>query len=167
MLIDERPQLRSRGAKVYIISHGLAQVIGPHLAQVGLDASLKHCMQPAVLDGVRRYSHEDNDVAAFGCILRNEVDEEFRFVQKQLKDTVVDLLRVHLKAKHTLKGDDIINMMAEEIEEGMITLEQWNDIVQYMYNEDDSMSLGVMLAGVTLRCLPSRLRNIFSTRFDL
>tara|TARA_B110001452_G_scaffold65022_1_gene51769 strand:+ start:331 stop:882 length:552 start_codon:yes stop_codon:yes gene_type:complete len=30
-------QLRSRGAKVYIISHGLAQVIAPHLAQVGLD----------------------------------------------------------------------------------------------------------------------------------
>ena len=30
-------QAGSRGAKVYIISHGLAQVIVPHLAQVGLD----------------------------------------------------------------------------------------------------------------------------------
>ena len=29
----------------------------------------------ALLDGIRRYSHEDNDVAVFGCILRNEVDE--------------------------------------------------------------------------------------------
>ena len=26
----------------------------------------------ASLDGIRRYSHEDNDVAVFGCILRNE-----------------------------------------------------------------------------------------------
>ena len=45
----------------------------------------------ACLDGVRRYSHEDNDVAVFGCILRNEVDEEFRYVQKQLKQVRVPL----------------------------------------------------------------------------
>ena len=45
----------------------------------------------ACLDGVRRYSHEDNDVAVFGCILRNEVDEEFRYVQKQLKQALVPL----------------------------------------------------------------------------
>ena len=28
--------------------------------------------------GIQHYSSEDNDVATFGCILRNEVEEEFR-----------------------------------------------------------------------------------------
>jgi len=46
---------------------------------------------------VKRYSAENNDVAVFGLILRNEIDEEFRYVQKQLKETVADLLRVYLK----------------------------------------------------------------------
>ena len=31
-------------------------------------------------DGISRYSAVDNDVATFGCIVRSEVDEEFRLV---------------------------------------------------------------------------------------
>jgi hypothetical protein len=34
----------------------------------------------AIINGIRKYSKEDNDVAVFGKILRNECDEEFRFV---------------------------------------------------------------------------------------
>ena len=45
----------------------------------------------AVIKAVNKYHEIDNDVAVFGKILRNEADEEFRFVQKQLKDTVVEL----------------------------------------------------------------------------
>lgn len=42
----------------------------------------------AIIRGVNTYSQADNDVRVFGCILRNEIDEDFRFVQRQLKDTV-------------------------------------------------------------------------------
>ena len=59
----------------------------------------------AVIKAVNKYHEIDNDVAVFGKILRNEVDEEFRFVQKQLKDTVVELLRVYLKGKMPMKTD--------------------------------------------------------------
>ena len=41
-----------------------------------------------------KYSKEDNDVAVFGKILRNECDEEFRFVQIQVKNTIQELLKV-------------------------------------------------------------------------
>ena len=34
----------------------------------------------AVIYGIKTYSKDDNDVAVFGKILRNECDEEFRFV---------------------------------------------------------------------------------------
>ena len=34
----------------------------------------------AIINGIRKYDNEDNDIAVFGKILRNESDEEFRFV---------------------------------------------------------------------------------------
>jgi len=35
----------------------------------------------AIIAGIKRFSKEDADVCLFGKVLRNEVDEEFRFVQ--------------------------------------------------------------------------------------
>ena len=35
----------------------------------------------SIIAALKRYSTEDNDVAVFGKILRNDCDEEFRFVQ--------------------------------------------------------------------------------------
>lgn len=48
----------------------------------------------AIVNGIRKFSSEDNDVAVFGKILRNECDEEFRFVQSQVKNTISELLKV-------------------------------------------------------------------------
>jgi len=48
----------------------------------------------AIINGIKKFSIEDNDVAVFGKILRNECDEEFRFVQGQVKVTISELLRV-------------------------------------------------------------------------
>lgn len=83
-----------------------------------------------------------------------------RFVQKQLVDTVNDLLRVHLKAKHALKSDDVIHNMAEKIENSTISAEQWMDVVQYMYNGDDAMALNVMLKDAAKRWGGARLKEI-------
>ena len=94
----------------------------------------------SIVRAVNKYSDDDNDVCVFGKILRycgccpcsrgldtltvralllgnpcrNEVDEEFRFVQKQLKETVVELLRLYLKGKNPLKTDDAIHDMLVE-----------------------------------------------------
>ncbi len=35
----------------------------------------------AIINGIKKFSKIDNDVCVFGRILRNECDEEFRFVQ--------------------------------------------------------------------------------------
>ena len=35
----------------------------------------------AIINGIKTFSSKDNDIAVFGKILRNESDEEFRFVQ--------------------------------------------------------------------------------------
>jgi len=104
----------------------------------------------ASLDGIRRYSMEDNDVAVFGCILRNEVDEEFRFVQKQLKQTVFELLRVYIKGKQPLKSDAAVAELLIKRSHGFILEEEWSDIVRYMYAQEDAAVLIVRVREVAL-----------------
>lgn len=48
----------------------------------------------AVLNGIKKYTKEDNEILVFAKILKNECDEEFRFVQNQVKNTIVELLKV-------------------------------------------------------------------------
>lgn len=63
----------------------------------------------SIVAGIQAYSGEDNDICVFGKILRNEVDEEFRFVQSQLKTTVTDLLKMHIKTKMPYKSATEVN----------------------------------------------------------
>jgi Ca2+-binding EF-hand superfamily protein len=92
----------------------------------------------SIIAGIKKYSSEDNDVAVFGKILRNECDEEFRFVQMQVKETVSELLRMHLKGKYPLKNSNDVAEMLNEKLQGFITEEEWTDIVRYMYNTTDA-----------------------------
>jgi hypothetical protein len=90
---------------------------------------------------VKRFADDDNDVAVFGKILRNEIDEEFRIVQKQLKDTVAELLRVYLKGKYPLKSEDEVSKILKKRMVSSVFEEEWVDIIKYMYNHEDSVTL--------------------------
>merc|ERR1719181_646466 len=95
----------------------------------------------AVMAAVKKFADEDNDVAVFGKILRNEIDEEFRIVQKQLKDTVMELLRVYLKGRFTLKSEDEVSKLLKKRMASSVYEEEWVDIIKYMYNHEDSVTL--------------------------
>lgn len=113
----------------------------------------------AIINGVRKHSAEDNDVAVFGKILRNEIDEEFRFVQRQLKETVHELLRVYLKGKCPLKGDEEIARMLRQRMSDCVHEEEWVDIVKYMYNAEDSVSIIMRVREVIKERNPPRRRT--------
>jgi len=95
----------------------------------------------AVMAAVKKFADVDNDVAVFGKILRNEIDEEFRIVQKQLKDTVTELLRVYLKGKYPLKSEDEVSKLCKKRQGSAVYEEEWVDIIKYMYNHEDSVTL--------------------------
>ena len=99
----------------------------------------------AIINAVNKYSTIDNDVLVFGKIIRNEIDEEFRFVQKQLKETVVELLRVKLKGTYQLKTDSQIAQMVVSRCRGYIEPEEWKDIIRYMYNHEDGLAIMVLV----------------------
>jgi hypothetical protein len=95
----------------------------------------------SIINSIKKYSIEDNDVAVFGLILKNEIEEEFRFVQLQLKKTVNELLKVNLRTKFPLKSNaDVADMVNERIS-GYLNEDEWVDIIKFMYNEQDSLEI--------------------------
>jgi hypothetical protein len=75
------------------------------------------------VSAIQVYSAEDNDVAVFGKILRNEIDEEFRNVQVELKATLHNLLKMHLKSQHPYKSASEVNDLYNEKLNGEISNE--------------------------------------------
>ncbi|CAD8178548.1 unnamed protein product [Paramecium octaurelia] len=92
----------------------------------------------SIINALKKYSAEDNDVAVFGKILRNECDEEFRFVQTQVKNTMQELLKMYLRGKFPLKHQAEIKEMLNQRINGQLYEEEAVDIIKYMYNQEDS-----------------------------
>lgn len=99
----------------------------------------------AIVQAVRRYATADNDVAVFGKVLRNEVDEEFRYVQRQVRDTIRELVRSQIKEKHKLRGDAEINGLLRRKMAGFLTEKEWLTVVQYMYSQKDAATLASLI----------------------
>ncbi len=59
----------------------------------------------AIINGIKRFLKEDHDVALFGKILKSECDEEFRYIQMHVKDTLTGLLKSLLKEKFPMKSE--------------------------------------------------------------
>ena len=43
----------------------------------------------SIINGVKTHLRKDHDVTLFAKILKNECDEEFRFIQQHVKDTLL------------------------------------------------------------------------------
>lgn len=97
----------------------------------------------AIIEGVKRYATEQNEVAVFAKILRNEVDEGFRTVQQQIRTTAPELLRFHLKEKHPGRSDQDIQTLVQQRMEagGELSEQEWTFIAEYMYAPEDAAFL--------------------------
>lgn len=91
----------------------------------------------AIINGIKTYLREDHDVALFGKILKNECDEEFRFIQMHVKDTLLSLLKVLLKDKNPFKSEAEINKLLDIIQNGTMEEWMWRKIIEKMYDPKD------------------------------
>lgn len=91
----------------------------------------------AIINGIKTYLKEDHDVALFGKILKNECDEEFRFIQTHVKDTLIGLLKALLRERFPLKSESEINKMMKAVEKGSMEEWQWRKIIEKMYDPND------------------------------
>lgn len=102
----------------------------------------------SIIRAVNKFGKSDIDVGVFGRILRNEVDEEFRHVQHQLRESVQALLTVYMQGKHPLKSDEAVKTMVTERMSGFVFEEEWVDIIKYMYNSEDALVLIVRIRDI-------------------
>ena len=80
-------------------------------------------------------------MALFAKILKNECDEDFRFIQIHVKDTLISLVKVMLKDKFPLKSEKDIQKMLDTIQNGKIDDWMWMKILEKMYEEHDAIVL--------------------------
>jgi len=95
----------------------------------------------AIISGIKKFSKEDHDVALFGKILRNECDEEFRFIQQTVKETVFALLKAVLREKYPNKSEDHLQKLHDSIVADSVDKWQWRKIIEKMYDEEDFRQL--------------------------
>lgn len=95
----------------------------------------------SIIAGIKQFSKEDHEVALFGKILRNECDEEFRFIQHTVKETVYALLKAVLKERYSSKSEDYLLKLQEQITTDSIEKWQWKKIIEKMYDEEDFKQL--------------------------
>ena len=91
----------------------------------------------SVINGIKTYLKDDHDVTLFGKILKNECDEEFRFIQAHVKDTLASLLKALLKDKYPMKSEVDITRMYENILNGHVDEWIWRKIIEKMYDPRD------------------------------
>jgi len=88
----------------------------------------------AIINGIKTYLKLDHDITLFGKILKNECDEEFRFIQLHVRDTLQTLLKNFLKEKWPYKTEQDVNLMVDQIQNGKIDEWLWKKIIERMYD---------------------------------
>ena len=95
----------------------------------------------SIINAIKLYSSEDIEVYLFGKILRNELDEDSRFLLIKLQDNISQLLEFYLKSKNPLKSQAEIKKSLNEKKNGILSEEEWKGIIYYLYNEEEGKIL--------------------------
>jgi hypothetical protein len=89
----------------------------------------------ALVNAVKTYLREDHDAALFAKIIKNDCDEEFRFIQQHVKETLLNLVKVMLKDRYPLKSETHIQKLLENVQNGRIEEHMWTKILEKMYDD--------------------------------
>ena len=89
----------------------------------------------AIINAIKLYSNRDIEINLFGKILRNELDEESRFILDQLKNTILELIEYYLKSKNPLKSKTYLKKIKIE---GLLNEEEWKGIIYYIFTNEEA-----------------------------
>lgn len=99
-----------------------------------------------LLKALETYALEDNEVSVFQKIFRNEIEEDFRFVQQELLKSIRELTMVQIMGRNPLKDSTHLQQLLEtKMNSGCIYEDEWKDMINYLYNNSDATTLGVLL----------------------
>lgn len=120
----------------------------------------------SMIQGVKQYSTEDSEVCLFGKILRNEQEEESRFVLQKLKTTIDELLELHLSNKYGLKSrNEIKKMILHKKNDGLLLEDEWKNILKAIHQYDEVVLIEKKIMKV-IKALNEMKRKNFLLKVD-
>ena len=91
-----------------------------------------------LINAIKIYSKIDCDINLFGKIIKNEQEEGSRLVLIKLKESISSLLEYFYKLKNEYKSQQEVNNEMKNKKKGLLLEEEWKEIIQYIYNEEDA-----------------------------
>ena len=91
-----------------------------------------------IIQGIKIYSKIDSTVLLFGKILKNEQEEDSRFIIQKLSKSIQDLLKFYLKKQNPLKSMKELNKIFELKKNSELFEEEWKGIIYSIYEKKEA-----------------------------
>ena len=95
-----------------------------------------------IINGIKIFSSEDSEICLFGKILRNEIEEDARFIYSRLQQSILEYLKYYFKSKNPYTSTkNLNNILKQKKTNKMLNEDEWKKIINYLYNNEDAKIL--------------------------
>ena len=94
-----------------------------------------------IINGIKIFSSEDSEICLFGKILRNEIEEDARLIYSDVQKSILEYLKYYIKRKNHYVSAKEISKIIKEKKRGSLSEEEWKEVINYLYNEEDAKIL--------------------------
>ena len=94
-----------------------------------------------IIAGIKYYSKKDSIVLLFGKIMRNEQEENARFIIQKLIESIEELLLYYIKGQYPLKLIDDINKIFQQKKSSYLIEEEWKGIIYTIYEKEEAQEI--------------------------
>ena len=91
-----------------------------------------------IINGIKYYSKKDSIVLLFGKILRNEQEEDARFMIQKVLESIEELLLYYIKRQNPLKSVNEINKIFNRKKNSELLEEEWKGIIYSIYEKNEA-----------------------------
>ena len=91
-----------------------------------------------IISGIKYYSKRDSTVLLFGKIMRNEQEENARFIINNVSENIEALLLLYIKERNPLKLFNDINRIFQEKKNSELFEEEWKGIIYNIYPKEEA-----------------------------
>ena len=90
-----------------------------------------------IINGIKNYSHIDNEICLFGKILRNDLDESCQYIMPKLKKKIEESIIKVLKKEYEFKRDEEIHEYKNKLIKNRLPLNLVKLILPNIYNHSE------------------------------
>ena len=94
-----------------------------------------------IINGIKYYSKKDSFVLLFGKIMRNEQEEDARFIIKKVSESIEELLLYYIKRQNPLKLVNEIKKIFEKKKKSKLFEEEWKGIIYSIYEKEEAKEI--------------------------